>query len=64
MVRSKINMGYIFKDEKDLTLSQKRNRQNLRRWWRSFKKEGELMLPFLLGILLLGLIVLNFLWSI
>jgi hypothetical protein len=57
-------MGYIFKDEKDLTLSQKRNRRNLRRWWRSFKKEGELMLPFLLGILLLGLIVLNFLWSI
>ena len=47
-----------------LTKAQRRNRIIMRRWWRSFKKESELMLPFLIGITLFGLIVINFLRSI
>ena len=47
-----------------LTRAQKRNRIIMRRWWRSFKKESELMLPFLAGIIIFGLIVINFLRSI
>tara|TARA_Y100000033_G_scaffold12391_1_gene11515 strand:- start:202 stop:372 length:171 start_codon:yes stop_codon:yes gene_type:complete len=39
-----------------LTAQQIRNRRAMRRWWRSFKSEGELMLPFFFGIILLGLI--------
>jgi hypothetical protein len=38
------------------TRQQIRNQQNLRRWWRSFKKEGELMIPFILGIIILGFV--------
>ena len=38
------------------TIQQLKNRHHLQRWWRSFKKEGELILPFILGIMLLGLI--------
>lgn len=38
------------------TPQQIRNRRAMRRWWRSFKKEGELMIPFIVGILLLGFI--------
>ena len=38
------------------TRQQIRNQQKLRRWWRSFKKEGELMLPFILGIIILGFV--------
>ncbi len=33
-----------------------RNRRAMRKWWRSFKKEGELMIPFILGIILLGVV--------
>lgn len=38
------------------TRQQIRNQQKLRRWWRSFKKEGELMLPFILGVIILGFV--------
>ena len=38
------------------TPQQIRNDRAMRRWWRSFKKEGELMIPFILGILFLGFI--------
>ncbi len=33
---------------------QRRNRREFRKWWRSFKKEGELMIPFLIGIIVIG----------
>ena len=42
------------------TPQQERNARAMRRKWRkfkrSFKKEGELMIPFIVGILLLGFI--------
>ena len=38
------------------TRQQLRNQQKLRRWWRSFKKEGELMIPFILGVIILGFV--------
>ena len=38
------------------TRQQLRNQRALRRWWRSFKKEGEIMFPFILGILILGFV--------
>lgn len=38
------------------TRQQIRNQQKLRRWWRSFKREGEMMIPFILGILILGFV--------
>ena len=38
------------------TPQQRRNRARARRFWRNFWKEGELMLPFFFGIMLLGLI--------
>ena len=38
------------------TRQQIRNQQKLRRWWRSFKKEGEMMIPFILGIIILGFV--------
>ena len=47
-----------------LTKTQRMNRIRMNRWWRSFKKESELMLPFVIGIILFGLIVINFLRSI
>ena len=37
------------------TPQQRMNRLKFKRWWRSFKREGELMLPFILGIVLIGL---------
>ncbi len=33
-----------------------RNRRAFRKWWRSFKKEGELMFPIILLIIVLGMI--------
>ena len=36
------------------TPQQIRNARAMRKWWRSFKKEGELMIPFILGIIVLG----------
>lgn len=38
------------------TRQQIRNQQKLRRWWRSFKKEGEMMFPFILGVIILGFV--------
>jgi len=38
------------------TRQQIRNQQKLRRWWRSFKREGEMMLPFILGVIILGFV--------
>ena len=38
------------------TRQQLRNRQKMRRWWRSFKREGEMMLPFILGVIILGFV--------
>ena len=39
-----------------VTKQQMRNRQKMRKWWRSFKREGELILPFIIGIIILGLL--------
>ena len=38
------------------TRQQIRNQQKLRRWWRSFKKEGEIIFPFILGVIILGFV--------
>jgi hypothetical protein len=38
------------------TPQQRRNARAMRKWWRSFKKEGELMIPFILGIIMLGFV--------
>ena len=38
------------------TRQQIRNQRAFRRWWRSFKKEGELMIPFILGVIILGFV--------
>jgi hypothetical protein len=39
-----------------VTKQQMRNRQKMRKWWRSFKREGELILPFIIGIIILGFV--------
>ena len=36
----------------------------MRRYWRAFKKEGELMIPFISGLIIFGIIILNFLYQI
>ena len=38
------------------TPRQIRNARAWRKWWRSFKKEGELIFPFILGIIVLGFV--------
>ena len=38
------------------TPQQIRNDRALRKWWRSFKKEGELMIPFIIGVIVLGFV--------
>ena len=38
------------------TPQQRRNARAWRRWWRSFKREGEMMIPFILGIIILGFV--------
>ena len=38
------------------TPQQIRNDRALRKWWRSFKKEGELMIPFIVGVIILGFV--------
>lgn len=42
--------------ERQPTRQQIRNQRAFRRWWRSFKKEGELMFPFILGVIILGFV--------
>lgn len=39
-----------------LTAQQIRNRRAMRKWWRSFKKEGELMFPIIIGVIILGFV--------
>ena len=46
-------MKWLFEDKP--TITKQRNRRALRRWWRSFKREGELLLPFIIGIIIIGL---------
>ncbi len=38
------------------TPQQIRNDRAMRKWWRSFKKEGELMIPFIIGVIVLGFV--------
>lgn len=45
---------YILTDNP--TPQQRMNRLKWKRFWRNFWREGELMLPFFFGIMLLGLI--------
>ena len=42
--------------ERQPTRQQIRNQQKMRRWWRSFKREGEIIFPFILGVIILGLV--------
>ena len=51
-----INSFFENLSRRQRTPQQIRNARAMRRWWRSFKKEGELMIPFIVGILLLGFI--------
>ena len=46
-------MNWLFKDKPTIRL--KANRRAFKRWWRSFKREGELLLPFIIGIIVIGL---------
>lgn len=46
------------------TYTQRRNRANARRWWRKFIREGELILPFLIGLCIFSWIVVFFLWEV
>tara|TARA_B100001093_G_scaffold464791_1_gene481945 strand:- start:65 stop:268 length:204 start_codon:yes stop_codon:yes gene_type:complete len=41
-----------------------RKKAKMRRYWRAFKKEGELMIPFISGLIIFGIIILNFLYQI
>ena len=38
------------------TIQQLKNRQKCRKFWRNFFNDGEIFLPFIIGIMLLGLI--------
>jgi hypothetical protein len=38
------------------TPQQRRNARAMRRWWRSFKREGEIIFPFILGVIILGFV--------
>lgn len=46
------------------TYRQRRNRAEARRWWRKFTREGELILPFLIGLCIFTWIVVFFLWEV
>ena len=46
------------------TYTQRRNRAIARRWWRNFMREGELILPFLIGLSIFTWIVVFFLWEV
>lgn len=39
-----------------LTAQQIKNRRAIRKWWRSFKREGEMMFPFIIGVIILGFV--------
>ena len=51
-------IGFI--ETEPITHRQRQNRIKLKRKWRQIKKEFDMMIPFLLGLFILGLIVLNF----
>ena len=51
-----LGIMYSVSHERPRTPQQIRNARAMRRWWRRFKKEGELMIPFILGIILLGVV--------
>ncbi len=38
------------------TPQQRRNARAMRKWWRSFKREGEIIFPLILGIIMLGFV--------
>ena len=38
------------------TPQQIRNARAMRKWWRSFKREGEIIFPFILGVIILGFV--------
>jgi hypothetical protein len=42
--------------ERQPTRQQIRNARAMRKWWRSFKREGEIIFPFILGIIVLGFV--------
>lgn len=46
------------------TYRQRRNRAIARREWRKFMREGELILPFLIGLCIFTWIVVFFLWEV
>ena len=41
---------------KMITKQQIKNRRKIRKWWRSFKKEGEIIFPFIIGVMILGFV--------
>jgi hypothetical protein len=51
-----LGIMYSVSHERPRTPQQIRNARAMRKWWRSFKNEGEIMIPFITGIILLGLI--------
>lgn len=55
-------MGFIagFIETKPITHRQRQNRIKLKRYLRKIKKEFDMMIPFLLGLFIVSLIVLNF----
>jgi len=42
--------------ERQPTRQQIRNARAMRKWWRSFKREGEIIFPFILGVIILGFV--------
>ena len=51
-----LGIMYSVSHERPRTPQQIRNARAMRRWWRSFKKEGEWAMPIIVFIILLGLI--------
>jgi ABC-type multidrug transport system permease subunit len=58
----KVFLNWLLSDNP--TYTQRRNRANARRWWRKFMREGELILPFLIGLCIFSWIVVFFLWEV
>jgi hypothetical protein len=46
----------VSRSERQPTRQQIRNARAMRKWWRSFKREGEIIFPFILGIIVLGFV--------
>jgi ABC-type multidrug transport system permease subunit len=58
----KVFLNWLLSDNP--TYTQRRNRANARRWWRKFIREGELIIPFLIGLCIFSWIVVFFLWEV